>query len=697
MPEPNRCPECGTELPSDSPTGHCPACLLKLGVEGDPSQPEIGATIDSPAPGSPPGGFAPPSIAELAERFPQFEIIELLGKGGMGAVYKARQPKLDRYVALKILPPHLGNDAAFAERFAREAQALAKLNHPNIVTVYDFGDIDGLYYFAMEFVDGVNLRQSIRSKKLTADEALAIVPQICDALQFAHEEGIVHRDIKPENVLLDKRGRVKIADFGLAKLLGRSTAAGQLTISHQVMGTMHYMAPEQMKNPLQVDHRADIYSLGVVFYELLTGELPLGRFAPPSEKAPVNAELDRVVLRTLEVEPDHRYQHVSEVKTDVDRVSRLDNAGLRTADSPAPTAQLISAPAALTLDGKAIGSGVVRFDGSQVTLEFELSEDDAAWFAGSTPHYPKPCKPGLHEVVIPLGAIASAEFKQGWFGGQVRIKAHTVQAVTDVPGSDQVTVVLAITKENAGLGAQLVAAIKRSLGREASPRVDDADLEDARRQVKGPAAGLIVAGVLNLLPAVLVLVGFVVSLFAWQAQRSEGDSGRVSLALAQPNAVILGQARPRFTPEPLVGMLAPAPGPTELIIIALTMGLFLPAGIVMLIGGIKMRRLKSYGLAMTASILAVIPGVSCIVGLPFGIWSLVVLLRPEVKAAFGRGMPRSASVEAKPPSEADRLRVQRMLNGPAIGLFIVALVSLLPFIMAIIVFLYRSLFVSHGG
>ena len=146
------------------------------------------------------------------------------------------------------------------------------------------------------------------------------MPQICDALQFAHEAGIVHRDIKPENILLDAKGRVKIADFGLAKLLG-DAGPQHLTGTHQVMGTLHYMAPEQWERPRHVDHRADIYSLGVVFYEMLTGELPLGRFAPPSEKVQVDVRLDEVVLRALEKEPERRYQHASDVKTDVERIT----------------------------------------------------------------------------------------------------------------------------------------------------------------------------------------------------------------------------------------------------------------------------------------------------------------------------------------------------------------------------------------
>jgi hypothetical protein len=273
-------------------------------------------------PPSPAGRFEAPQPAELAPHFPQLEILELLGQGGMGAVYKARQRQLNRLVALKILPPQVAADPAFAERFTREAQALAQLNHPHIVAVHDSGQAGGLYYFVMEYVDGVNLRRMLAEGKLAPAEALAIVPQICEALQYAHDEGVVHRDIKPENLLLDKRGRVKIADFGLARLVGPSRPDFTLTGTQQVMGTPHYMAPEQMERPQAVDHRADIYSLGVVFYEMLTGELPLGRFQPPSKKVEIDVRLDDVVLRSLEREPERRYQQASSVKSDLEGITR---------------------------------------------------------------------------------------------------------------------------------------------------------------------------------------------------------------------------------------------------------------------------------------------------------------------------------------------------------------------------------------
>ena len=306
------CPQCATELAADAPQGLCPKCLLKAAFESQAVPAGQGPREPSPA----------LPVDEIRKAFPLLEIIELLGQGGMGMVYKARQAQLDRLVALKILSPSLSNDPAFAERFLREAKALAHLNHPNIVSVYDFGKAGEFYFLTMEFVDGMNLWQLEQSKKrLTPEEALSIIPKICDALQYAHDEGIVHRDIKPANILVDKKGRVKIADFGLAKLLGTEPKGLGLTQTKMTMGTPQYMAPEQLEKPLEVDHRADIFSLGVVFYEMLTGELPLGRFAPPSRKVQIDVRLDEVVMRALEKEPELRYQQASQVKTDVETIT----------------------------------------------------------------------------------------------------------------------------------------------------------------------------------------------------------------------------------------------------------------------------------------------------------------------------------------------------------------------------------------
>jgi len=343
------CSGCQKPLEANAPDGLCPECLLKAGLGtgvdlGPDSQAESGRTA-----------FVAPSLEEVARLFPQLEVLGFIGQGGMGAVYKARQKALDRVVALKILPPGIGKNAAFAERFTREAKALARLNHPGVVTLYEFGQADGLFFFLMEFVDGVSLRHLMEVERISAREALAIVPQICDALQYAHDQGIVHRDIKPENILLDRQGRVKVADFGLAKLVGAdaltpalsppptpgsgaTSAMGEggasapsegtpspaaLTDAGKVVGTLQYMAPEQREHPTEVDHRVDIYSLGVVFYQMLTGELPGKPIEAPSSRMrgmQIDVRLDEIVLRALEKEPSRRYQQVSQVKTAVESI-----------------------------------------------------------------------------------------------------------------------------------------------------------------------------------------------------------------------------------------------------------------------------------------------------------------------------------------------------------------------------------------
>ncbi len=308
---PKTCPTCHAPIPADAPAGFCPSCLLR--------------DVEEPAP----TGHAAPSLEEIATAFPQWEIIRLIGQGGMGFVYQARQPSLDRTVALKILAPELSRDPAFAERFAREARTLGKLHHPNIVTVFQHGtpqpstpDSQPFFYLLMEFVDGVNLRQAMRAGRFTPEQALALVPPICDALQAAHAQGVWHRDIKPENILLDSKGAVKIADFGIARIVGDPHRDFTLTMTGGALGSAAYMAPEQHEKPHDVDHRADIYSLGVVIYEMLTGELPLGRFPAPSQRAAVNARIDEIVFRTLEKERELRQQSAEEVKTDVEAVKK---------------------------------------------------------------------------------------------------------------------------------------------------------------------------------------------------------------------------------------------------------------------------------------------------------------------------------------------------------------------------------------
>lgn len=328
MNTPAICPQCQAVLPPGHQSSLCPKCLLQLGFESRAQAAEEATATYRPR-------FLIPTPEELASRFPHLEILEQIGHGGMGVVYRARQRDLDRIVALKILRSDIETDRNFADRFQREARAMARLNHPNIVTVYDFGRQDELYYFLMEYIDGTNLRQVEQTGQLTPLQALAIVPQVCGALQYAHEQGVVHRDIKPENILVLRDGRVKIADFGLAKLTGQADD-GHLTGTWQVMGTPHYMAPEQVERPTTVDHRADIYSLGVVIYEMLTGELPLGRFPVPSRKVQIDVRLDDVVLRALEKEPDRRYQRVTDVQSAVESIQQTPVKRSKSPRAPLP-------------------------------------------------------------------------------------------------------------------------------------------------------------------------------------------------------------------------------------------------------------------------------------------------------------------------------------------------------------------------
>lgn len=321
------CPTCGKLLIPDAPMGLCPDCLLQAGS----------GTVTAGPGGEAPVSAQPPLPPEqIAPHFPQLEILECLGRGGMGVVYKARQKTLNRLVALKLLAPERVNDEKFAGRFAREAQALAALNHPNIVTIHDFGQAGGFYFLLMEFVDGVNLRHLLQAQKFTPEEALAIVPPICEALQYAHDRGIVHRDIKPENLLLDKEGRVKIADFGVAKMLHAEGPDAGLAES-QPAGTPQYMAPEQ-KEHKPADHRADIYSLGMVFYEMLTGELPGKPIEIPSKKVHVDIRLDEIVLRALEKDPEQRYQQASIFRTQVETIAHTPKTAEEAEETPRETA-----------------------------------------------------------------------------------------------------------------------------------------------------------------------------------------------------------------------------------------------------------------------------------------------------------------------------------------------------------------------
>jgi serine/threonine protein kinase len=603
------CPRCRGELPADAPEGLCPECLLRQSLEAP------GAGLD-PAGDTGPydRGFVPLAPADLARHFPHLEILEFVGKGGMGAVYRARQPGLDRLVAVKVLPPEVARDPAFAERFSREARSLARFNHPNIVTIYDFGETGGLYYIIMEFVAGRNLRQLLQGGVPSEARVLQIVAQVCDALQYAHDGGVVHRDIKPENILLDARGQVKIADFGLAKLVGLAPALLSLTGSHDVMGTVYYMAPEQLLRNLNVDHRADIYSLGVVFYEMLTGELPVGRFGPPGQRARVDARLDAIVLRALESKPEHRYQDAAEIKRDVEAVL---------AGPLAPAAAGANWPC-------------VRFTIPNVTwtcarVEGEMYRDETTLIldfsvvghTGSS---------AQKEVRIPLSEIRriSCHVPQwpgvprwinAWRKAEIFVKVFDPAEFAELPVGryGYVWGQLQVHRGDGGAAQELVDGILRSpllgLG---TPRPSGpfAALDRVRRQLRGPAWGLLLTAgaalVWTLGPAVVAAERL--------NQAEDVMSNRLVFAVATVLALV--GVPPLFA------------------------------------GAVQMVRRRSYPLCVAAALVAVLPwSPAWLVGLPVGIWALVVLSRREVILAFLRerddgalGPPR----DPEPPGPVGR-------------------------------------------
>jgi serine/threonine protein kinase len=335
------------------------------------------------------GSFAPPTPAELNARLPNLEVMELLGHGGMGVVYKGRQPLLDRLVAIKVLRPDFQADDDFQDRFLREARTLAKLRHPYIVAVHDVGKVDQLYYLVMEFVEGATLRQSLVDRTVTERDALEYVPQIAEALQHAHEAGVVHRDVKPENVLIDPRGRVRLVDFGLATLFGPQAARSPG--DDRVAGTLAYMAPEQLTTPESVDHRADIYSTGVVFYEMLAGERPTAERMPPSSKAASDPRLDPIVLRALERERERRYQEARLMQSEITTLARTPQSTIR-------IEKQINAPI------------------EQVFMAWITPQQMAGWYAPS-------------DDFGPTGAEVDA-----WVGGHYRVSMNP-------PGQDQPSVV----------------------------------------------------------------------------------------------------------------------------------------------------------------------------------------------------------------------------------------------------------------
>lgn len=316
------CPTCGTPIAAEVLGGKCPACLQRVALM-EPTMPGDTLGVSRVARRNP--SWEPPSVEELAALLPHglYSVENFIGRGGMGAVYKGMQTMLKRPVAIKIMrQDHAANDE-FKRRFEREVLALAKLNHPNIVAFYDSGQLpDGLLFFVMEHVEGASLASLITTGALKtgSEDVRRIGMQICDALSYAHGEGVVHRDIKPANVLMDAKGRVKVADFGLARLTGPELDVSALTMTGKIMGTLGYMAPEQLRSAA-VDHRADLFALGAMLYEMLCGERAEGVFDPPSMRTGCDPRWDEIVSRAMQPDPAARYTSATELRTALDALA----------------------------------------------------------------------------------------------------------------------------------------------------------------------------------------------------------------------------------------------------------------------------------------------------------------------------------------------------------------------------------------
>ncbi|HEY1123695.1 MAG TPA: protein kinase, partial [Haloferula sp.] len=248
--------------------------------------------------------FDPPSLEDLAALLPGYQLIAFIAQGGMGAVYKARQRSLDRDVAIKILPREFGADPEFRQSFETEAKAMARLNHPNLIGVYDFGDADGMPYIVMEYVPGKSLFHSAHNLAVEPRQAVTIVKAICDGLAHAHENGVIHRDIKPANILLTPKAEPKVGDFGLARPAGEGSTG-------LLMGTPGYSAPEIIREPDHADHRSDIFALGVVLYELLIGKCPPYDVPPPPPSTIVGCNKDLDVICAIAMHPSASMRYSS--------------------------------------------------------------------------------------------------------------------------------------------------------------------------------------------------------------------------------------------------------------------------------------------------------------------------------------------------------------------------------------------------
>ncbi|MEO5712452.1 MAG: serine/threonine-protein kinase [Luteolibacter sp.] len=598
-------------MKNDAPEGLCPRCLAAVNFG-------TGSLFTAER-----GSLPPPPVEEIAPHFPQLEILSCLGRGGMGVVYKARQISLDRLVALKLLAPEREKDPEFSERFAREAQALARMSHPHIVTVHDFGQAGGFFYLLMEYVDGANLRQLLQSHRFTPEQALAVVPPLCDALQYAHDRGIVHRDIKPENLLMDRDGKLKVADFGLVKMLGDDPAGDERPV-----GTPSYMAPEQTADPVNVDNRADIYSLGVVIYEMLTGELPGNNFQPPSSKAAIDGRLDQVVMRAMEQEPDQRYQQASILKTEVEKITQTPPV------VPAP--EVTAIPKLVRNDVVQPAVAMMVVSALEICLKIFglltmilLMVFPASVMGGFSMPFPGPSFAigmGVNLTFLAIGCwmLVSLGLNAVALIGANRMRkmeSHSwslasaviliAMGVLSLPGifTASVSGLIGIGELATGIWGLVVLLRDEvrtefanpepapDIGKSAGP----VDPQNAKKKLTIPAYGLMAAATVNLLVLGLVFLALLL--------RMTHQGG--------------------------------APMVTWLPLILMPLIAFLST--ITFIGAWKMRGLKNHSLAVAGAVLALVTPPGLLIGVVFGIWALVVLFNKEVMAAFPTKNPSGAN------------------------------------------------------
>ncbi|MBX7207422.1 MAG: protein kinase [Verrucomicrobiaceae bacterium] len=447
---------------------------------------------EGPPPGSTPTGYqrtqgggvawSPPSAAHLEQLLPQYHVECLLGRGGMGAVYKGLQKSLERPVAIKILPPDLDDaDASYTQRFKNEAKLMAKMNHPAIVHVYDYGVIDGralaagralapasaagtppacdatrddgdgsrpaaaaggpaappsgppLFYFVMEFVNGTDVQQMIQAQgRLPPEHALAVTAHVCDALKYAHEHGVIHRDIKPANVLINMEGAVKVADFGLAKASDGGTTG--ITKTGMAMGTPDYVAPEALVMGVDVDARADVYAVGVMLYTMLTGHVPRGAFKPPSVMVPgVDRRFDAIVERAMQMNRDERYPGAAHIRRDLDAILTAPQVQAGGQSSAAVPRQVVAQKPVSKGPQKPMGkSANVPVDGRRVRQNAEEAAGTPDRTLASAP-----TGKSKTPLLIGIGAVAAiavgAFVMMGGEGRRVRQNAESAATSSGIP------------------------------------------------------------------------------------------------------------------------------------------------------------------------------------------------------------------------------------------------------------------------